>query len=434
MHRWNPLAEIVRSEWLNITVSGALAGLLSGTVVIAFRVTIDGAQRSFLPGGEVGNYELLDPLVRLVLCVAGAGVLALLFQWVRPETRSVGIVHVLDRFWSPRETGRLPLRNAIVQFIGGTLAIVSGQSVDREGPGVHLGAAAGSLLGQSLGLAAEDLRTVIACGVAASIAAAFNTPLAGVIFVIEVIRVRYTVPRFIPVLLAAVMGAVIGRAVFGPTLAFHAPPVRLVSLMELPVLGVLGLILGLLAAAFIGLCEGIARYTRNWPILPAFLLAGLVTGICGLWTPQIMGVSYDTLHGMLHERVGVGTLIGILCFKLIATAVSVGLRIPGGLIGPTLVTGSATGAIIGFLAQALFAFDTGSSGFYAVIGMAVMMGAALRAPLAALIALLELTGNPNIILPGLLALVSADGVARSLLGKESIFFALLKVQPPRQGG
>jgi H+/Cl- antiporter ClcA len=250
-----------------------------------------------------------------------------------------------------------------------------------------------------------------------------------VVFVIEVIRVRYTVPRFMPVLLAAVVGGVMAQVFYGSMPAFDVLPVKLGSLSELPSLALLGLIIGLLAAAFVALCEWIAERTQEWPILPAIALAGLITGTIALWVPAIMGVGYDTLEKILRGEFSVGSLLAVVGCKLVATAAAIGLRVPGGLIGPTILMGAALGAAWGLMTTFVPLGQVGSPSFYAMIGMAAMMGAALRAPLAALIALLELTGNPNIILPGLLALVCADGVARKVLGKESVFFSLLKVQP-----
>lgn len=418
----------VQEKLLSITLLGAFAGLLSGAVVLLLRLTIETGQGAFLPEGKIGNYEALPGLVRFALPVAGALLLALILRWVPKRTRQVGVLHVLDRFWSPTQTAALPLGNALTQFVTGSLAIVSGHSVDREGPGVHLGAAAGSLLGQRFGVAQEDLRTLVACGTASSIAAAFNTPLAGVVFVVEVIRVRYTVPRFMPVLLAAVVGGVIAQASYDSNPVFDVFPVKLASLSELPSLALLGVAIGVLAAAFVALCEWIAQRTQAWPILPALGLAGVITGAIALWVPAIMGVGYDTLDRILRAEFGVGSLLAIVACKLVATAAAIGLGVPGGLIGPTILMGAAAGAAWGFLTELIPMGQPGSPGFYAMVGMAAMMGAALRAPLAALIALLELTGNPHIILPGLLALVSADGVARTLLGKDSVFFSLLRIK------
>lgn len=128
--------------------------------------------------------------------------------------------------------------------------------------------------------------------------------------------------------------------------------------------------------------------------------------------------------------------LALVFTKLLASGISVGLRVPGGLIGPTLLIGGALGSAFGLLIGPVVGLDVSSPGFYATIGMVAMMGATLRAPLAALTALLELTGNPSIILPGMLAVASAELTNRLFLGKESVFESLLRIQQrtPRSRG
>jgi CIC family chloride channel protein len=420
------MANLIERTLIRVTLFGAATGLIAGVVVLAFRWLIESGQIAILPGGQVGNYEGLEPWMRIALPMGGGLLLGLLFERLPAATRDVGVVHVLGNLRSAAG-GRLPVRNAIVQFFFGAAAIVTGHSVDREGPGVHLGSTCGSFLGEHLGLSHRDRRTLIACGAAASVAAAFNTPLAGAIFGIEVMRFRYNIARFMPVIMAAVIGAVVVRVVRGPAPSFLVPRLGMQSVMELPAIALLGLVTGALAGLFTFSCERFAR--RFAGVRPAFgfVAAGLLTGILALAVPQIMGVGYDALEAMLTSGIAAPLLLGIVLFKLLATAVAVGFRVPGGLIGPTLVMGGAMGSLLHFGFGYVLPGDMASPGFYAIIGMVAMMGAVLQAPLAALIALLELTGTPNIILPGMLAVVSADIVCRLLMGRESVFVALLRV-------
>jgi len=403
-----------------------MAGVVSGFGVLLFRWCIDASQTLFLPDAQMGNYEGLPIWLRLLLPLTSALLLGLIFAKIPVRYTQIGVIHVLDLIHRP-DSGRLPWRNALVQFIGGIIAIVGGHSVDREGPGVHIGAASANFIGHFLPTTAEENHTLMACGAAASIAAAFNTPLAGVVFVFEVLQVRYDVIRFFPIIMAAVAGAVISREIYGPYPAFAIPPIDLGSLQELPYVAIMGLSVGLLAMLFVSISEAILRVTKTWPLTRCYVLAGLCTGLLACWTPQIMGISYDTLEEMLHGQVATGVVVALIFTKLVATAVSIGLRIPGGLIGPMLVIGGAVGSAAGILASYLYPSYAGSIGFYAVIGMVAMFGAALRAPLAALIALLELTANSNIILPGMLAVVSANLANLLLLGKKPVYSTLLQV-------
>ncbi|RMD67773.1 MAG: chloride channel protein [Gammaproteobacteria bacterium] len=404
---------------------GAASGLLAGLVILAFRLTIEFTQMAFLPEGKVGNYEALSPMWRLYLALGGGIFLGAVFQRLPGDMHQVGIVHVLHQLFY--RAGAMPLRNAIVQFLGGSFAIITGQSVDREGPGVHLGAAAGSLIGQRLGLPPKVLRHLIACGSAAAIAAAFNTPLAGVVFSMEVIMMEYRVATFLPVILAAVIGAILSEAVYGSAPAFEVPSLALYSLKELPYLFLMGILIGLLATFFIALVEGSAALAQRQPVFLRLAASGLLTGLVALSIPEVMGVSYDTLDRILHQPTLDGTLILVALAKLVTTAVAVGLGMPGGLIGPTLVIGGAAGAAFGNALAALSPFSVTVSPFYAMAGMVAMMGATLQAPLAALIALLEMTASPGIILPAMLAVIPAQLILR-YFGKEPVFTALLELR------
>jgi chloride channel protein, CIC family len=424
-----------RIQWLRLTLFGVLGGALAAGLVLVFAYLLELGQGLVLPSGIPGDYETLPPLWR-VLLPAGVGLLlGLAFDRLRPEHRQVGVVHVLARLQTPGRE-RLPPGNLLTQILGALVAIVAGHSVDREGPAVHIGAAAANLAGRGLASSAEEDYTLAACGAAAAIAAVFSTPLAGVVFVIEVLKVRYQVARILPVIVAAVTGAVAAHLVTHRLTLFSVTPLSLHAVWELPYLLLLGISTGLVAALFIRLCEWVAERARLLPNALTFTLAGLCTGLLALATPEIMGISQDTLALLLQGQLGLGLALALVFTKLLASAVSVGLRVPGGLIGPTLFIGGALGSAFGLLLGEVAGLDVSSPGFYATIGMVAMMGATLRAPLAALTALLELTGNPSIILPGMLAVASAELTNRLFLGKESVFESLLKIQlrTPRSRG
>jgi H+/Cl- antiporter ClcA len=180
--------------------------------------------------------------------------------------------------------------------------------------------------------------------------------------------------------------------------------------------------------AFIGLTSRIATHTGHWRCTVTYPLAGLITGLLALWAPQIMGTSYDTLERLLLGQGDLAFVLLLLAAKLIATGSAIGFRVPGGLIGPTLFIGGAAGSAVSLAMAELTPLHGTSPGFYATIGMAAMMGATLRAPLAALTALLELSANPAIILPGMVAVACAELVTRLVRGQKSVFDVLLDVQ------
>lgn len=401
-------------------------GLLSGGVIILFRILVESSQGLLFDGGDIESYETLAPLVRLLLPLSGGLLIGLIWQYLKDSTREVGIIHVMERL--DYHQGRLPLRNALAQFVGAGLSIISGHSVGREGPSVHLGATSGSQLGRWLRLPNNSKRTLVACGIAAAIAASFNTPLAGVIFAMEVVLMEYSLVSFAPVIMAAVTATTLTRAVYGSMPAFTVPNMQLGSLLELPYVILMGVVLGTLAALFIFLLQRFTGLLSRWPVWSRCTLAGLTVGLIAMIVPEVMGIGYDTVNQALLGNLGLVLLAGIALAKLIATAAGLGLGLPGGLIGPTLVIGAAAGGAMGIMADNWLPGDIASPAFYAMIGMVTMMGATLQAPLAALTAMLELTANPNIILPGMLALITGGLVCKEIFGKESVYIELMRTR------
>ena len=401
-------------------------GLLSGGVIIAFRILVESTQGMLLPEDNIENYEGLGHGLRLLLPVAGGLIIGLVWQFLRHKTHETGVVHVMERL--AYHQGRLPFRNAVAQFFGAALSIISGHSVGREGPSVHLGATSGSQIGQWLRLPNNSLRTLAACGIAAAISASFNTPLAGVIFSMEVVLMEYSVVSFAPVILSAVTATTLTRLAFGSDRVFSIPAMQLGSLLELPYVIIMGIILGCIAALFIHLLQHSTSLSKGWPIWIRCTLAGGIVGLIGMAVPEVMGIGYDTVNQALLGQLALTALLVITAAKIVASALGLGLGLPGGLIGPTMVIGALAGGATGIIADTWLPGQIASPAFYALIGMCTMMGATLQAPLAALTAMLELTANPNIILPGMLALIAGVLVSREIFGKEPVYVALMKAR------
>ncbi len=403
---------------------GLISGLLAGGVIILFRLLVEYTQNSILPYRGTENYEDLDLLSRFSLPIIAAILIALIWRLASVKTRlSLGVVHVLERL--AYHEGHLPLKNALLQFAGAALAIIGGFSVGREGPSIHLGAASASLMGQRFALPNNSIRTLVACGTAAAIAASFNTPLAGVIFAMEVVMMEYTIAGFTPVIMAAVGATALSQMVYGAEVAFIVPQFEMNSLWELPYITFMGIVVGLLSVCFIRLLRRVTKFGLGFAFWQRLLIAGFGVAIIGLQFPEVMGVGYDTVNAVMIGDIGVWLLLIILAAKFLATILSVGMGVPAGLIGPTLFMGACAGAAMGFLGSH-HSMLAAEPGFYAMLGMGAMMSATLQAPLAALLALLELTGNVNIILPGMLAVVSANLTAKELFRNGSVFLSQMR--------
>ncbi|MCV6627536.1 MAG: chloride channel protein [Cellvibrionaceae bacterium] len=403
-----------------MTLLGLLAGALAAGLMVLFRLAIDTPLVALLGGAD---FESLAPHWRLLLPLAGAVLIGLMLQALPEPQRQVSVPHVLSRLHGFQ--GRLPAANIAVQFIGGSLAQISGQSMGREGPAVHLGAGIASQLGQWLKLPNNSLRILVGCGVAAAISAAFTTPIAGVIFAMEVVLMEYTISGFIPVIMASVVGTGISKAVFEQSLHFAGIDSQLGSLWELPYIALGGVAVALAAGAFIKIHLWVLSLKR-WPILLKATLAGLITGLLAMQWPQIMGNGYDTVLASGSGELGLIFLVSLVVVKIIATSVSSGAGLTGGIIGPILVIGACLGGALGQLGAHYSPTGSASVELYVLLGATAMMAAVLNAPLAALLAVLELSHNPDIIFPAMLMIVSACVITRLWFCDDGIFHAHLR--------
>lgn len=405
-----------------LSLLGLISGLLAGGVIVLFRLSVEGFQDELLPGQGAENYEGLSAWVRLLLPVLGGVMLAIMFRWFANGVVLLGVGSVMERM--SYHQGHLTIRGFMLQFFGAATAIISGHSVGREGPHIFLGAATSSLLGQFFQLPNNSIRTLVGCGAAAGIAASFNTPLAGVIFSLEVIMLDYTVASFIPIILSAVTATLLANAILGSEAAFIVPAIELSSLGEIPLLALLGFAAGAASALYIYLLQSITVSTKNYAIWWKVIAAGWIVGFAGLLMPEVMGIGYDTVNAALIGQYGILFLFSMLILKMIATAACIGLGVPGGTIGPALFLGASLGSLVGLIAQEYIGIDSHIA-FYALLGMGAMMGASLQAPLAALTAMLELTQTPGIIMPGMLVIVIASITASEIFGRESLFITML---------
>ena len=409
---------------LPLAVLGLLTGLLAGGVIVLFRLFVEGLQDGLLPGQGPENYEALPGWARLLLPLLAALLLAAMFRWLAKGVQVLGVARVMERM--AYHQGRCTPRAFLLQFFGAAIAIIGGHSVGREGPHIFLGASSGSLLGQALALPNNVLRALMACGTAAGIAASFNTPLAGVVFALEVVMLEYSVASFIPVILAAVSATTLSNLVFGDRAAFDFPLMSMGSLYGLGVVLVLGVAAGAASAAFIHAVQTVASRARGLSVWWRMLLAGVSVGALGWLLPEVMGIGYDSVELALSGGFAVAMLLVLLLGKMVATSLCIGLGVPGGMIGPALFIGAMLGALTAEMAALLpFGLET-QVGFFALLGMGAMMSGSLQAPLAALTAMLELSDNPEIILPGMLAVVVSGITASQLFGKDSLFLTMLR--------
>lgn len=408
-----------------LALLGLLSGLATGALMVLFLSSLNLISQTLL-GTDVENYEDLPLAMRASAPMLGGLCLMLLMHFSKKHWRPQGIGFVIERFFFNQ--GRLPWQNGIHQFFTALIALASGFSAGREGPAVHMGATISSYIGEKFRLPNNSLRILVGCGSAAAIGASFHTPIAGVIFAMEVIMMEYTLVGFTPIILASVSGTALSQWMLGEASLLHSASVELSSLYELPWVAVSGIMMGGLAALFITICGKLSLYQQK-PLALRFSIVALLTCISGIYFPTLLGTGFDLVNLSFTGQLSLGLLLFLAIAKLLLTATTFGLGVPVGIIGPLLVIGGLFGAAMGYMGAFFVETEVSDISIYAVIGMASMMAASLQAPLAALMALMELTNNSHIILPGMLGVVSAILTCRYFLPENtSIFHHLLALR------
>jgi H+/Cl- antiporter ClcA len=411
-----------KTSW-QICLLAIIGGCASAFLVVLFTLTIEQIQQLYLIKRD--DYNSLDEVSRFDLPIIGSLIILLIAWLTGYKYLRTGIPFVLHRLKVAH--GVIPFKNTLNQFWGSAIALASGFSVGREGPAVHLGAACSSYLGSVLKLPYNSIRTLCACGIAAGIAATFNTPIAAVIFVMEVIMREYKVHIFVPVMLAAIVGSLITRSVFGTSHNFQYFHTIALEQHHYFSLAILAIILGILAAGFNKYLVLIIKQSVKYHIVPRLMLAAFITGSLGYLVPGAMGTGTTAIDLSLTSNLPLGFLLSLLAAKLLMTMFALGLGIPGGIIGPTIGIGAIAGACAGAIViQVLPGEHLGSD--FILMGMAGFMAASLNAPLAALLAVVELSGQLELVLPAMIVITIASIVSRQLCKNESIFTMQLDAQ------
>ena len=407
---------------IQLSLLGLIGGVIAASLIVLFRLSIEFIQSVFQEGGALAD---VSPYLIPALPVFAAILIVAFADFTGFKHYRLGIPFVLHRVKA--HYGHMPLWNSINQFIGGILALSSGFSVGREGPSVHIGASGSSWLGHWLRLPHNAVRTLTACGIAAGISASFNTPLAAVIFVMEVVLREYKVHIFIPVMLASAAGSLITQSVFGDHAEFAYLSVFSLPANHYPILIVMGLILGACAFVFNNNLMRVIKTFRHYSMFPRLLFAGVFTAFIGYFVPEALGDGTSAIKQAMLSPTDTHLLIILLLSKVLLTWCALGLGIPGGIIGPVFGLGVLIGLIIANLVLYLDP-NEGLMSTYAVLGMAGLMASTLHAPLAALVAVMELTSTPEAITPAIIVIASAYIMSSQVLKNGSIFLQQLNYQ------
>ena len=411
-----------KTSW-QLCLLAATGGIASALLVVLFILSIN--QLTVFFTQLKGQYITVDYLSRFELPFLGALIILMFAAITGYKYLRSGIPLVLHQL--KVRHGVIPFRNTLHQFVGSSVALASGFSVGREGPAVHLGAACSGFIGSKLKLPNSAIRTLSACGIAAGISACFNTPIAAVIFVMEVILREYKVHIFIPVMIASIMGSMITSSVFGPAHEFEYLQTIDLSMSHYPVIVALGVILGILAYVFNQLLVMTIGKANNFPIYTRFVIAAFITGLLSIFIPDAQPMAIIPFDLTASNTLTVKMLTLMLVAKIIMTIAALGLGIPGGVVGPILAIGAITGVSASVATQQILP-SAHIHADYALIGMAGFMAATLNAPLAALLAVVELSNQLEIIVPAMIVIATSCVASGQFFKNRSIFVMQLEAQ------
>jgi chloride channel protein, CIC family len=402
---------------------GAVA-VLAAVFAVGFRAALAFLLRDVLGAADVVSaMRAAPPWVRLLSPALGGLAGGAVGLWIA-RGREGGVGNVMEAVALGRVN--LPMRVTLLKSLASWLAIASGGSLGREGPLIQFGGAAGKLVGDRLGLDAERTRLLIAAGTAAGFSAAYNTPFASVLFVLEVVTGVVVLDAILPALVATAIATALTRAVAGAGPIYGQQVFQVESPFELLAFAGLGVTAAFASQGFMRLLSlGEDFFRRDSLRLPwRPMLGGALCGVVLVFLPEAAGNGYEPLNALIGGQLSVGFVALLLLAKCLATTASVSSGNPGGVFTPTLLVGGAVGFLFASGLGAL-GIQVGPAGGYALVGMAAASAATTHAPLMAAVLVFELSGDYAIVLPLVLATALATIVSRKLR-RDSIYGAELR--------
>lgn len=421
-------------------VGVVVVALAASGFAVAFRGALAAAMDATWGATNVVAAMHAAPVwARLVLPAAGGLLAGLLGLAVARVTRSTGEGPAAGPVRRRAEQGvgdvmeaivlgnvALSMRVTLLKSLASWLAIACGGSLGREGPLIQFGGSAGKVVGDRLALSAARTRLLIAAGTAAGFAAAYNTPFAAVLFVLEVVTGMVVLDAVVPALVATSIATMVARSAVGAGPIYGLRVFELRSPYELAAFAALGLCTVFAAQGFMRLLSfGERAFRRSWLPLPwRPALGGLLAGAVIAVVPEVAGNGYEPLSSLLDARFSLGFVALLLVAKCVATTASVSSGSPGGVFTPSLLVGGAVGVLFAAALDAL-GFAIGPAGGYALVGMAAATAATTHAPLLAAVMAFELSGDYAIAMPLVVATALAALLSRQLR-RDSIYTAELR--------
>ena len=411
------VAKLRQREEQVFLVLALVIGALTGLTVVAFILLTERMGMRLYPVGGAPWRRVLFPVV------GSFGIGYLLYRYF-PNARGSGVPQTKAALFA-RE-GRITLRTVLGKFFCTSATLASGIPLGREGPSVQVGGGIASVLGRLFGLPSEQVKNLIPVGAAAAIAAAFNTPLAAVLFALEEIMGDLHAPVIGAVVLASATSWMVLRVLLGNNPLFKVPQYQLVHPLEFAVYAVLGVAGGVVSVAFTKLLLGMRARFLRFPQKTVWfqpLAGGLLVGLIGWFVPQVLGVGYGYVGDALNGNMAFKMMLLLVVLKLLTVTTSYASGNAGGIFGPALFIGAMLGGAVGTVAHHLFPAYTATPGAYALVGMGAAFAGIVRAPMTSVLMIFEMTQDYAVIVPLMIANLVSLFIA-SRLQHEPIYEAL----------
>jgi CIC family chloride channel protein len=403
-----------------------LIGALVGLTVVAFILLTERFAARLYPMGSSPWRRLLVP------CIGSLSMGYLLFRFF-PDARGSGVPQTQAALYA--RDGRITLATVFGKFFCTSATLACGIPLGREGPAVQVGGGIASVLGRKLGLRPERVKSLIPVGAAAAVAAAFNTPLAAVLFALEEVVGDLHAPVLGSVVLASATSWGVMRLLLGNDPLFQVPQYSLVNPWELVIYAILGVAGGLVSVAFTQLLLKSREWFAKLPRKTVWyqpLAGGLLIGVMGWFVPQVMGVGYRYVGDVLNGGMALKLVVVLLVMKLIATAISYSSGNAGGIFGPSLFIGAMLGGFIGGMSKHFFPGYVAQPGAYALVGMGTAFAGIVRAPMTSVVMIFEITRDYAVIVPLMISNLVSYFIA-SRMQRKPIYEALAEqdgLHPP----
>jgi CIC family chloride channel protein len=409
--------------WLLVIATGLASGL--GAVVLL--EILNAVQRWAWPAGDsfLDAVRGASPLRRVLVTVAAGLVVVLASSFMGEAHGGHGTASVIEAIWV--RSGRLPFFRTLIRGIVSIIAVGLGAPLGREGALLQTGASTGSIFGQKLNIAPDQLRLLVACGAASGVAAAYNVPIGAALFGLEVLLGSFALELFGPIVVSCVVATLVSRILISDHPTYDIPDLKLLTPKEILLSAFFGPILGFASGLFIRVFNATSELLERVPKRYARLLpiAGMLpVGVAAIWLPQLLGNGYDSVNYALWSQLPLTLLLLLPVAKLFATSLCSATGIPGGLFTPTLFFGAMIGGALGVMAQYVWP-GLAPSGAYALLGMGAALAGTTHASISAVLIIFELTGDYNVILPLMLCTVLAT-TASKRLSPDSLYTSVLR--------